>query len=100
MSNLHLQVLALFIIKRGGTYSNTYGLWRTMSVLFDVYYEEALAELKLNQYVNTNVENQVNYYYITAAGKEFMNENASEARDALEKQFPDKAELIQALISF
>jgi len=99
MSNLHLQVLALFIINRGGTYANTYRLWRVMS-MFDVYSEEVIADLQFNEYVNTTLEDQINYYYITAAGKKFMNENASEARDVLEKQFPDKAELIHALIHF
>lgn len=94
-----IQVLALFVIKKGSTFSNTYGLCRMLSVKFQLSdCKEIIALLVANGYVNVRETGQINYYDITTEGKKFMDSKRNEAAMALIKEFPIETEAINILL--
>lgn len=95
----HIQVLALFVIKMGGTYSNTYGLCRMLSIKFQIQDCQEIIELLVtNGYVNVRKTSQINYYEITMEGEKFMDSKRNEAAEALTKELPLETEAIRSLL--
>lgn len=99
MTNDNVQVVALFVIKQGDTFANTYGLCKVLSRAFEVSNcLDVVASLNLNGYINVRKEDSINYYDITPEGEKFMNTNRSETVEVLLNEFPKDAEFINALM--
>jgi hypothetical protein len=92
------EIVALLIIKKGGSFSNSYGLVKVLTWKFKIInFLEVIENIKDKKYISSEYNEGVGVFTLTAYGEKVVNENKELILKILELEFPSELEIIENL---
>jgi predicted methyltransferase len=92
------QVIVLLVIKKGDTFSNSYGLSKVLSRKFGILnYLDIVTVLNNNGFIEIKEDSGIKVFTITQKGEEFIKIKRLETLETLLKEFSKESEIIESL---
>lgn len=98
MNRSEENILALMVIKKGGSFSNSYWLCKFLSRMFDVFNcDEIIKNLIEYKYVTYVVSDGVEIFQLSEKGMDIMDRNYERILNILFEKFPEQNDIIKLM---